>query len=177
MQREPRSTLLHGASGYLVEPASGLVWSESGRRLGAQYRDGYVRIIQRLGRLSCRTWYAHRLVWEAANGSIPDGMEIDHLDGDKANNRVSNLQVVSGPENRRRQRERCLRQYGSQSSTCKLTPAEVLAVMSTQGNVPTKDWARRLSVTPSLIRSIRKGRTWKHLTESIKLPCSRPKRA
>jgi len=34
-----------------------------------------------------------RVIWELFNGPIPNGMVIDHLDGDKWNNRISNLAV------------------------------------------------------------------------------------
>ena len=32
---------------------------------------------------------AHRVVWTALNGPIPEGLEINHKDGNKANNRPS----------------------------------------------------------------------------------------
>ena len=46
-----------------------------------------------------RTVYAHRLVYEAYVGTIPDGMEIDHIDGDPANNHVNNLRLVTHQQN------------------------------------------------------------------------------
>ncbi len=42
---------------------------------------------------------AHRLVWETAHGPIPEGMQINHKDLDKTNNRLSNLEVVTPAEN------------------------------------------------------------------------------
>lgn len=41
----------------------------------------------------------HRIVWETFNGEIPDGMQIDHIDNNKMNNDISNLQLVSPQEN------------------------------------------------------------------------------
>lgn len=41
----------------------------------------------------------HRLVWETFNGEIPTDMEIDHIDRDKSNNKLSNLRCVSHKEN------------------------------------------------------------------------------
>lgn len=41
----------------------------------------------------------HRLVWETYNGPIPQGYEIDHIDGDKSNNALSNLRCVTHKEN------------------------------------------------------------------------------
>ena len=41
----------------------------------------------------------HRLIWEAFNGPIPDGLTIDHIDNDKTNNRLDNLQLLTNAEN------------------------------------------------------------------------------
>ena len=40
----------------------------------------------------------HRAVWRAANGPIPDGWHIHHVDGDPGNNAISNLDAVSARE-------------------------------------------------------------------------------
>ena len=98
--------LLHYASGLLVSPSTGELWSACGRTVGRRYRDGYIRVIHRRAGGSCTTWYAHRLVWEAVHGPVPKRMEVDHLDGDSSNNRLDNLQLVTGSENRRLQRAR-----------------------------------------------------------------------
>ena len=42
-----------------------------------------------------RRQLAHRWVWEQANGTIPDGYEIHHIDHDALNNELSNLQLVT----------------------------------------------------------------------------------
>ena len=44
-------------------------------------------------------FYVHRLVWTAFIGEIPNGMEIDHLDGNRSNNNLSNLQLKSHSDN------------------------------------------------------------------------------
>lgn len=43
--------------------------------------------------------YIHRLVWEAFNGAIPEGMEIDHINNDRSDNRLENLRLVTKSEN------------------------------------------------------------------------------
>ena len=40
----------------------------------------------------------HTYVWEYYNGKIPKGCEIHHIDGDKSNNDISNLQLVTTEE-------------------------------------------------------------------------------
>lgn len=41
----------------------------------------------------------HRIVWETFNGSIPEDMVIDHIDGNRSNNALSNLRLVTQSEN------------------------------------------------------------------------------
>ena len=44
----------------------------------------------------------HRLVWEAFNGEIPEGMTIDHINNDKQDNRLENLQLMTLGDNVRK---------------------------------------------------------------------------
>ena len=42
----------------------------------------------------------HVLVWEAFNGKVPKGMQVDHkVEGDKSNNALSNLQLATNRQN------------------------------------------------------------------------------
>lgn len=40
----------------------------------------------------------HRYVWEFYNGEIPDGYHIHHIDRDKSNNDISNLEMIEQHE-------------------------------------------------------------------------------
>ena len=46
-----------------------------------------------------RKFYLHRLVYMAFYGEIADKMEVDHIDGDRHNCVLSNLQLVTHKEN------------------------------------------------------------------------------
>lgn len=48
-----------------------------------------------------KRYLAHRVVWSILNGEIPDGYHIDHVDGDKTNNRGQNLRAVPRSVNMR----------------------------------------------------------------------------
>lgn len=52
-------------------------------------RERYIRV-----RYNGRMYANHRVIWEMHNGKIPDGMEIDHIDGNGLNNRIENLRCV-----------------------------------------------------------------------------------
>ena len=49
-----------------------------------------------------RQYFVHRFVYECFNGEIPKGKETDHIDGDKKNNLISNLQLLTKKENIRK---------------------------------------------------------------------------
>lgn len=40
-----------------------------------------------------------RLVWEAFNGKIPEGMQVNHIDENPLNNRLDNLNLMTPKEN------------------------------------------------------------------------------
>ena len=67
-------------------------WSE--RRAGCVDSQGYRSV-----RLRGVLYREHRLIWLVAHGYLPK--EIDHIDGDRLNNRLSNLREVSRKENLR----------------------------------------------------------------------------
>lgn len=69
-----------------------------GDRAGALDCYGYAVI--RLNRTSHK---AHRLAWLYVYGEMP-GMQIDHINGERADNRICNLRLASGSENTRNSR-------------------------------------------------------------------------
>lgn len=54
---------------------------------------GYLRIC-----VGGRAYYAHRVAWMLVTGEWPDG-PIDHANGDRADNRWSNLRMASPAQN------------------------------------------------------------------------------
>ena len=53
----------------------------------------------KISRIFDRKYYAHRVVMALASGEWPD--EVDHIDGNRANNAIENLRAVSHKGNQR----------------------------------------------------------------------------
>jgi hypothetical protein len=59
------------------------------------HKQGYAN-----GKLDGRVYFAHRVVWVLSTGAWPAG-EIDHVNHDKRDNRMSNLRLVTKQTNAR----------------------------------------------------------------------------
>lgn len=69
------------------------------RKLAPEYiRSGYIRYKLSVNGVTIRV-LAHRLVYETYIGEIPDKLFVNHKDGNKRNNHVDNLELVSNQEN------------------------------------------------------------------------------
>lgn len=117
----------------------GQIRNEKSGRIMKPYRQktGYVFVcLQHNGKSYTKT--VHRLVWEAFNGPIPEGMDVNHINEDKTDNRLENLNLMTRKENinwgtcieRRRQKQRnnirskVILQYGLDGELVQEWPSE-----------------------------------------------------
>jgi hypothetical protein len=102
----------------------------------------------------------HRLVYEVFVGPIPDGKTINHKDGDKSNNTVGNLEVLSLKKNIRHAIRTGL---ASRVRSSKLTEAKVIAMRERMQTVSAAAAGREFGVTNSTACKIRRRQLWSHL--------------
>lgn len=69
------------------------VWA--GRAIASTDKDGYL-----VARIRGKHLYAHRIIWEMHYGPLARGMEVDHRDGRKTNNVLSNLRQATRSQNK-----------------------------------------------------------------------------
>jgi len=73
-----------GPKGYLLKP-----WVNNA---------GYEQFHQYTEEKRLNT-FVHRFVYEFYKGRVPEGLVVDHIDGNKLNNNLVNLQVLSPSDN------------------------------------------------------------------------------
>ena len=111
-----------------------------------------------------RTCTAHRLVMAAFVGPRPDGKEVNHKDGDKANNRLDNLEYVTPSENQRHAFQTGLKSNrGENHPSNKLTEESVHKIKRRLGKEPQKEIADSFNVAKETISSISTGKIWGYL--------------
>ena len=86
-----------------VANEDGVIFNENGKAIKQQVRkDGYKTFTKysKSDECLCRCeYYSHRFIWESLIGVIPEGMQIDHINGDKGDNRLSNLRLLTPKAN------------------------------------------------------------------------------
>lgn len=154
-----REALTH-PTGFRVDPARGVVYGLMRRPIGVPNDTGYVQL-----RLGSTSYKAHRVVYEAVHGPIPPGMEINHINGVKTDNRIANLEMVTPAENQRHAYRIGLKDSkGEAHSRAKLNDDKVRAIRGQLRNCSSRFLARLFGVSISNIQLVRKGKAWRHIT-------------
>jgi hypothetical protein len=116
-----------------------------------------------------RNVYAHRVVWEAYHGPIPEGLAVCHTCDQRDCYDIRHLFVGTIADNNRdrdqKGRGAIPDNRGTRHGMHKLTDEQVIAIY--RSTEPGRLLASRYGVAPSAITKIRRGYSWKHLTGKL----------
>ena len=77
-----------------------LYWRGTGTLAGYRISTGYIQISVRVSRTKVCKFAAHRIIWFLFHGRVPpDGMQIDHINRTRDDNRIENLRCVTASVN------------------------------------------------------------------------------
>lgn len=119
---------------------------------------------------SHRRLYVHRLVWEAFRGPILDRLEVNHIDGNKQNNQLSNLELVTSSANKIHAYLTGLRlpRRGSNNPRAKLDEESVVELRRRAGaGESVRSLAHVFGLSHQAARSAVRGSTWKHVSGGL----------
>lgn len=106
----------------------------------------------------------HQLVAEAFLGEKPINMEINHKDGKKDNNNITNLEYVTKSENIRHAFSIGLKNVtGENHPRAKLKISDVVEIKSLIGFIPNIEIAKKFNITVSQVSRIKLGKVWQSL--------------
>ena len=130
-------------------------------------RDGYLLVTTTISGVKT-TASAHRIVWTHIHGSIPNGLTINHRNGEKADNRPENLELATQSQQRRHAltvlNVNRNRPKGSLHPKTRLTETDVVRMRAERASgMKVKDIAKKYKMRPKAVSAICTGRTWKHI--------------
>jgi len=150
---------------WIVDPAAGTIFSKkAGKTIGCLINGRKYLTVGFTVKNCHRNVFLHRLIWMYVNGKISEGMQINHLNGDRMDNRISNLECVSAEENRAHATKVLQSYKGENNSQSKLTNRLVIllrTISTTKHTVSALSTALGLSV--NTLYGVLSGRRWKHI--------------
>lgn len=126
---------------------------------------GYWRLLLCQG-CKCSSFQVHALVARAFLGAKPDGMQTNHIDGNKDNNAASNLEYVTATDNCRHYVALGLRNTmkGERHIGAKVTTDQVREIRRLRnGGMILKEIAEKFGVSVSTAGKIANGKAWSHV--------------
>ena len=118
-------------------------------------------------RLAGKNRLIHRLVTEAFLPDFLDKPQVNHIDGDKLNNRISNLEMATAKENTLHSFKARLQVSlkGEKHGSAKLSNEDVITIKSLLLKGETgSSIAKKFGVGHNAISDIKLGKKWRHIT-------------
>lgn len=123
--------------------------------------NGYAHVSLQNGKIK-KTAKIHILVSKHFLKEIENKPEINHIDGNKLNNKLSNLEYCSRKENEEHCYALGLKKTGENRVNAKLTFETAKFIKESYGTLTAKQLADMFKVSESTVWHCAKGRTWNY---------------
>ena len=141
---------------YEITREGAVINKITGRTLKPQPNSkGYLRV-----HIDGKLRFVHRLVAEKYIPNPNNLEQVNHIDGNKENNSVENLEWISNLENRHHAVVTGLHKSGEEIKTAKLNWEDVDFIRS-HSEISNTELAEKYGVSPSTIGDVKHFRTWK----------------
>lgn len=106
----------------------------------------------------------HRIVYALVHGECPEQLTVDHIDGNKSNNSIDNLQLLSRGDNSRKSHIGRTYPQGDDVHSSKVTSEQVLLMYQMFQDYKTnEEVGKYFNLHERYISLVRHGRRWKEL--------------
>ena len=169
---------LNLASGQIIADCkNGKVYTTKGpggialakpKELAGTIVNGYRVVSIRNGAVKkqCRV---HRIIWIAQNGVIPEGMVVDHINNDKLDNRIENLQLLTPEDNSSKASNDGLYLSGDENPASVISEqARIeIALWYQTGEFTIRQLAEKYGISKSRVHQIVKAHGWTDIGDWI----------
>lgn len=169
--------VIKNSKGYVITD-EGVVYGPRKKLKQELSNSGYYRVTIRYEDGSVVKQSVHRLV---AENFVPNEFGkplVNHIDGNKENNRYDNLEWVDYKENAKHASDNGLLKYVGENhynNTNEESLIREICKLLEQG-FRNKDICKELSVRKSLVSQVRNGTAWKHVSSEYEIKRIRQKR-
>lgn len=161
---------LHGYEGKYLIDKSGNIFSLMRRRLIKPHTDGrYLKYRLMDHEAFMTSKRVHRLVAQTFIPNPSNLPEVNHLDGNKNNNHVTNLEWCTRAHNQQHAYNTGLQvvdptqKQGERNPQSKLTGQKVLEVRALSGKMTHREIAQQYNMSQQQVSDIIRRKAWKHI--------------
>lgn len=169
--------IIEGSNGYCVT-SDGRVINSQNKEMKLDDSANYLRvqIIYQNGAVKKES--IHRLVAKAFLPNTENKPDVNHIDGNKFNNHVNNLEWVTKSENMVHARENNLIPVGSETYNSKYSDEQISeACRLMQEGYRNCDVCKILDLPKNIVSQLRNGVIWNHIRSKYKIKTVKQKRA
>lgn len=143
---------------YIIDKNGNVFNKHTGHKLKPQLNGkGYLRV-----GIGGKLYFVHRLIAEKYIPNPNNLPQVNHIDGNKTNNCVNNLEWCSNLKNRKHAVKNKLHLMGESCPWAKLKEKDVIEILQNR-TMSSKELAQKYNVSRGTIEDIKHCRIWKHL--------------